>query len=404
MSRREGETGDALASGVIRWRPPDCADVAAPAAAAMLLTQAIAARPASAALHAKLADLLLDRYDFAAAAGALEAALALDPTMPGLGSRLGRCYNALGRYREAIDILAGGPPEYEHAMALAGLGLEADAEREFRAVLTANPDHRPACRRLCKILRRSGRTEELLATCQALDARGVGHAQLLYVWGTALALNGRDEAARAILLDRARVAEVALPVPEGFADIAAFNDALADEILTNKYRLNDFPVEDEANRGSSRVHALFAGRRPELIRLLLESLQTLAAAHAPARRGVFDPWVDARPAAAHLKAWGLIQRGADYEEWHSHPGGWLSGVYYVRVPQSVSSEGAGPGCIEFGPPTALERAMPNYVPVWRHRPREGTMLLAPSHYPHRTISTGADEYRISFAFDVVPEG
>ena len=80
----------------------------------------------------------------------------------------------------------------------------------------------------------------------------------------------------------------------------------------------------------------------------------------------------------------------------------MSGVYYVQVPACVSAGGAGPGCIEFGPPTALARGEPGFVPVQRHEPREGRLLLAPSHYAHRTIPTGAAEHRISFAFDVVP--
>jgi hypothetical protein len=272
----------------------------------------------------------------------------------------------------------------------------------LRAVLAADPNHRPAFRHYGKILRRSARLGELLAACGDLHARGAGHAQLLYVWGTALALAGREEEARAILFDRSRVAEITLPAPEGFADIAEFNAALAEEILTNPDRLSDFPAEDEANRGSSRVHDLFSGRRPELVGALMDSLQALVEAYAPPATGAFDPWLDARPAEAHLRAWGLIQRGGEYEEWHSHPSGWLSGVYYVRVPASVSAEGDGPGCIEFGPPTAVQRALPNHVEPWRYAPSEGRLLLAPSHYAHRTIPSGADSYRISLAFDVVP--
>ena len=390
---------------MIRWRPAERSTVAAPAAAESLLQQAIAARPDNAALRLKLANLELDRYGFAAAAPALEAALRLDATLPGARERLARCYNMLGRPREALDVLSGlESPEYQRGEAYAALGLETEAEREFRALLESDPFHSPASRRMSKLLRRSGRVEELLQLCEALNARGVGNAQLLYVWGTALALAGRPEQARAILLDRGRVAELALPVPGGFADIASFNLALAEEILTNPFRLSEFPVEEEANRGSSRVHALFSGRRPELIRLLMDSIQDITGAHAPPRSGDFDPWIDARPRAAHLKAWGLIQRGSEYEEWHSHPGGWLSGVYYVRVPASVSAGDDGRGCIEFGPPPPVARAMPDFIRPLRHVPREGHLLLAPSHYAHRTIPSGSDEYRISFAFDVVPEG
>jgi tetratricopeptide (TPR) repeat protein len=389
---------------VIRWRAPDCADVAAPAAAASLLERALAIRPDSAGLRVKLADLLLDRYDFSGAAPLLERALALDPAVEGARLRLGRCYNMLRRHREALDSLSAlSGPEFQRALAYVGVGLETDGERELRAVLAAAPAHGHALRHFSKLLRRQGRTEELADFCETLWARGVGHGQLLYSWGTALALLDRGEQALAILFDRGRVAELELPVPAGFADIAAFNQALAEEILTNPYRLADFPLNDEANRGSSRVHALFAGRRPELVAALLESLQALAEAYAPPRRGSFDPWLDARPAAAHLKAWGLIQRSGEYEEWHSHPGGWLSGVYYVEVPELVSAAGPGPGCIEFGPPPPVSRARPDLVPIWRHAPRAGALLLAPSHYAHRTIPTGADAYRISFAFDVVPE-
>jgi tetratricopeptide (TPR) repeat protein len=389
---------------MISWGQADRADLAPPTAAAALLAQAVSARPDSPLLRLKLADVLLERYDFASAAASLEAALDLDPELAGARSRLGRCYNALGRHRDALEALRACPgPLYERAMALTALGEAAEAEAELKALLSADPEDRQACRQLGKILRRSDRIEELLATCQSLHARGAGHAQLLYTWGTALALAGREEEARAILFDPSRVVELALPVPSGFCDISAFNAALAEEILSNPYRLSDFPVEDEANRGSSRVHALFAGRRPELVRQLLDALQAIVDRQEPPRAGPFDPWLGARPQNAHLKSWGLIQRGSDYEEWHSHPGGWMSGVYYMCVPRSVSAEDEGPGCIEFGPPPPVARAMPDFIPPLRHAPREGTLLLAPSHYAHRTIPSGADEYRISFAFDVVPD-
>lgn len=388
---------------MIRWRVASVANLAPPAAAALLLEQVIERRPTDAALRLKLADLSLDRFDFGTATNALEIALRLDPALPGVRQRLARCYNALARHPDALDALAVHQlPEFERAFAWEALGLTDEAEAELRAVLEVDPHHLQACRQLCKLLRKAGRTAELLELCEALAARGVSHAQLLYVWGTALALEGEHERARAILFDRERVAELRLPVPDGFADHAQFNAALADEILTNPHRLSDFPAEHEANRGSSRVHALLAGRRPDLISGLLESLQELADAWTPPRYGSFDPWVDARPAAAHLRAWGLIQRGGEYEDWHLHRGGWISGVYYVRVPKGVSAGGEGRGCIEYGPPTALERALPGYLPVWRHAPREGSLLLAPSHYAHRTIPSGLDEYRISFAFDVVP--
>jgi len=389
-----------------RWGPTLGDDVALPTVAGPLIDRAIAASPGNPVLRLKRADLSLDRFDFAAAASDLEAALHADPVMPGLRSRLARCRNALGRHGEALAV--GTEPGdahalYQHGLALDALGREQEAERAYRAVLEQEPHHRHACRKLCRLLRRADRNAEMLAVCEGLAARGAAHAQLFYDWGTAAALTGDIGRARGLLFNCARVAETALPVPEGFADIAAFNAVLTEEILGNPHRLSEFAPGEEANRGSSRVEALFAGRRPDLMRALLQSLQRLVDDYTPSPAGPFDPWRGARPAAARLRAWGLIQRGSEHEEWHIHRGGWLSGVYYVRVPRGISAEGEGPGCIEFGPPRPVARSQPNLIPSWRYAPREGMLLLAPSHYSHRTIPSGIDEHRISFAFDVVPD-
>lgn len=387
---------------MILWHQPEYENVAPPAVARALLKRAVAADPGNAALRVKLAHLALDRYDFAATAGAFEDALRIDPELDGVRPQLAYCYNQLGRHSDAIDALSAIVlPEYERGRAKVGAGRESEAEEEFRAVLAADPHHRLACRSLGKLLRGQGRIAALLKLCDDLSERGAAHAQLFYTWGTALALAGRDSDALALLLDPAHVRDMPLPAPRGFTDIAAFNAALAEELLSNPCRLTEFPLEEQANRGSSRVEALFAGKRPDLIRGLLGAIQHAVTLHCEAWAGDSGPWARARPKAAHLTAWGLIQRGGDYEEWHFHRRGWLSGVYYVRVPDAVSAAGEGRGCIEFGPPTALARALPDYIPTVRRQPREGMLLLAPSHYAHRTIPTGADEYRISFAFDVI---
>jgi tetratricopeptide (TPR) repeat protein len=389
---------------VIRWRPPEGEDVAPPEAARALLGRALERDPDNPELHSKLAGLALDRFDFAAAANSLQAVLRLDAAAPHVRPALARCLNMLGRHDSALAAFAeSDPADYERAFALMRLGRLGEAEAQLRALLAADPHHRHGCRQLCKLLRKSGRGVETLALCEALHARGARHAQLFHDWGWALALAGETDKARALLLDPERVAEIPLPVPEGFTDISSFNSALSEELLSNPYMLADFPSGEEANRGSQRVHSLFAGRRPELVRGLLATLQRVVEAWSPAPVGALDPWPAARPATARLKAWGLIQRGADYEEWHIHRGGWLSGVYYVRVPAAVATEGDGRGCIEYGPPPRLSAAMPGLIPPLRLVPREGFLLLAPSHYPHRTIPSGADEPRISFAFDVVPD-
>lgn len=389
---------------MILWHPPEAENVAPPAIARALLRRAIAADPGNPARHTDLGGLEMDAHDFEAAAASFETALRLDPNASRPRLALAYCLNLLQRHERVLELLSACEgPQQERGVALYRLRRLAAAEAEFRAVLAADPNHRHACRQLCKLLRKSGRAGESLSLCEDLHARGAANAQLFHDWGWALALAGEADRAGALLLDPARVAELELPPPPGFRDVAEFNTALAEELTGNPYVLSDFSEEEEANRGSKRVHSLFAGRRPELITGLLKSLQEVVEHWRPAAAGSFDPWLDSRPAAARLKAWGLFQRSDDYEEWHIHRGGWLSGVYYLQVPPSVSKAGDGRGCIEYGPPPRLAEAMPGLVPRRRVKPREGYLLLAPSHYPHRTIPTRAEKHRISFAFDMVPE-
>jgi tetratricopeptide (TPR) repeat protein len=384
----------------IQWGRPLPEGVGQPAIIRRLLETALAAEPARAALHVKLAHVHLDQLDYRGAAKCLEQAIALEPADAHARLLLARCYNMLGRSRDALHAAAPVEgPQYERAAALAELGDPA-AEQEFRRVLEVDPNHLSACRLLCRQLRRSGRHEELLGLCEELFARGGGSAQLLYNWGVALALTGDHERARRLMFDPMHIARMRLPVPDGFADIAAFNAALAEEILGSSNQISEFPEEVEANRGSRRVDNLFVGRRPELIGVLVHSLQQMADAYRPGQRGGFDPWPQLRPAQARLRPWGLLQRNEAYEAGHIHPLAWLSGVYYVRVPRGVSALGEGPGCLAFGPPAVLGTNRP---PATRYRPREGMLLFAPSHYEHWTIPSGLDEERISIAFDVIPE-
>ena len=389
---------------MIRWREAEREGVAAPAAAAALLRQALAARPDDSNLHLKVALLALDRFDFRAAANGFEEVLRLEPQTPFVRPQLAGCYNMLEQPGRALGVLADAPgAQQERGIALEALRRYTEAEAEYRAVLAADPHNRQACRRLCRLLRKADRRRDLLATCETLAERGVRHTQLLYDWGIALALNGEIERARAILLDPRRIAAEPLPAPDPWEGPAEFNAALAEEIMGNPDRLSDFVAAEAANRGSSRVHSLLSGRRPDIMRGLFRAIEAAVDSYGVEAATGFDPWPEARPRSARLNAWGLIQRGADYEEWHMHRDGWLSGVYYVQVPPGISAEGEGRGCIEFGPPEALEALVPGIVPRRRFAPREGLLLLAPSHYPHRTIPTGSDRLRISFAFDVVPE-
>jgi len=390
----------------LEWAPADLESGAAPAEMLSLLERAAAGGSAPPAFLLRLAAIKLHRYDHAGALDAYAAVLAREPDERSAALGAARCLLALERPREALDVLSGLEPDAA-VLLLSGtarpaLGDDASAEADLRTALAVQPSHSHALWRLNKLLRRQGRQAELLALCERLYEAGVDHTQLLYDWGAALARAGEDDRARAILFRPERVVRQRLAPPAEFGSAAAFNDALADELLSAPVRLREFPSAEQANRGSERVHSLLMGRRPELIQALVQRLEAAVSACLLPRLGAFDPWLDARPRRVRLQPWGLIQRGGAYEAWHLHRGGWMSGVYYVEVPDGVTTDGDGAGCIEFGLPRSLLRDRPDLADDWRHAPRPGDLLLSPSHFPHRTIPTGQDAHRISFAFDVVP--
>jgi Flp pilus assembly protein TadD len=402
---------------LIDWLPATSEDVLPPPVARALLQRSLQSADAGADPCVGLGNVYRDAYDFKEAARWFGEALRRDPSRLDARLKLARCLNVLRRSQDSLDVLDGIAPDTGAALALQAeahalrgiarvqLGHLVEAERELRTALELHAAHPIALLKLSKILRERGDVFALRELCETLAARGHRHARLLLDWGRALALTGERERSRCLLMNPRRIAERRLGALAGFSDVTTFNRALAEEILSNPYPIGDFPEDEEANRGSSRVHHLMAGRRPELVRALLRAIEQEIAALADDLRllGSFDPWVHAVPAKARLKAWGLIQRQGMYEAWHTHPGGWLSGVYYVSIPPIVSAEGEGRGCIEFGPPPSLAVAMPDLIAPRRYLPQEGMILMAPSHYHHRTIPTGADEHRISFAFDVVPD-
>ena len=88
---------------------------------------------------------------------------------------------------------------------------------------------------------------------------------------------------------------------------------------------------------------------------------------------------------------------------HVHYSGYVSGVYYVRVPLSSRRHRATApaGSRSAGRRHAFTTPV---APKLRFiEPREGQMLLFPSYFYHSTVPFSPAETRISVAFDALPE-
>lgn len=111
-----------------------------------------------------------------------------------------------------------------------------------------------------------------------------------------------------------------------------------------------------------------------------------------------------------LQGWANINRFGDYHDLHNHPHSYLSGTYYVAVPQQQENlpgrSDKRPGAISFYDPrpqanmTAI-RDDPQIEAEYTVLPAPGMLLLWPSflhHFVHPNLSR---ENRISISFNVV---
>jgi hypothetical protein len=141
----------------------------------------------------------------------------------------------------------------------------------------------------------------------------------------------------------------------------------------------------------------------DLVLLLQQSIVTAVNDYVGRLADQHHPWVKARPENGILHNWCVITDGDGYEEWHVHQNGWLSGVYYIAVPDRIVTGADTAGCIAFGLPDDLVGSDAAAAFGTRiERPASGTLLMFPSHCYHRTFAHGDHGRRICLAFDIWP--
>ncbi len=110
-------------------------------------------------------------------------------------------------------------------------------------------------------------------------------------------------------------------------------------------------------------------------------------------------FINSFPETYSVNAWyGKLLKGG-YRTSHIHPSGWLSGVFYLRVPELGNRE---EGAIEFSLRGYGYPVLDENYPRKRHCPKNGDLVLFPSSLFHGTIPFHTDEERLIIAFDLVP--
>ena len=339
------------------------------------------------------------------AAAALKRAVAANPgdadAYAYLGAALHRSADPEGAeaaYREALSR----NPRHGEAWLNLGITLQdtgrlAGAIEAYRQTTVIQPRSTLALNRLADAQLAAGHSGEALQTTSACLAADPGNSAALAARALALNELGRDAEAHAMLDYRHLVRPLDIRAPAGFADVAAFNAALREHVLSHPSL--SYEPEGHATRGGRHTGDLLDGEMGPVA--VLEGIVLEAAARYVRELGTAArDFVRALPPRPRLAMWAVVMDTEGYQLPHIHPAAMLSGVYYVDLPASI---GAGDedvaGWIEFGlPPEDIHLKRP--PPVALQRPVEGRLFLFPSYFYHRTIPFPGAERRICIAFDV----
>jgi len=311
---------------------------------------------------------------------------------------------ARDQFLEAVELAA---DSYDRSRALAMLGKallrlsDIDGARErLRQALEEDSSNRDAYKRLASIDLEANRDREAFDHAEQMVANGIAHPRVLAIRVLALAKTGRISEARCAAGFEAFMQSGIPAPPSGWSSIEAFNADLAQELLSHPgIRFNRYGA---ASNQTWRVDEPALARSklyPALQRLILRE----AASYVAALPDKNNPWLQARPQFSSLRSWCVMTDSEGFEEWHVHQNGWLSGAYYVDVPDFIVSGKGEEGCIEFSlPPGIVGEARKEAFGSHFFRPKSGLLMMFPSHSFHRTFAHKGNKRRICVAFDFIP--
>ncbi len=275
----------------------------------------------------------------------------------------------------------------------------AEAVAAYRSAYAFDPEDFGPANNLMAALMEARDYAGAIEHADNLLAAKPGHTTSLAYKYIALGELGRQNELGPFTDYAALVTRERLSPPPGYKDLADFNAALTREISaepTLAYERNTtrfgYQTDDIGFSTSPAIRALNA--------MLTAAVQRRADA---ARRSPSHDFDKAVPADFRLYSWGVIIREKGHQAPHFHPHGWLSGVYYVEVPDDITEDDpARSGWIEFGRGDERWNKPTTKMPTHRIRPEVGALLTFPSYFWHSTLPLRTDKPRISFAFDVIP--
>lgn len=416
-------------------------------AVAMLFERCIHCAPGDARAFYNLGVVRGRQGSYAAAIIAYQCALDIDPALSEARSNLATAMVADRRYEAALPILEAivedDPDNTAARVALAGVlrrqGELDRAEALLVEVLKRHAMHSGAMVELSYIHVARDQSEKALAlvidACASAPSRPELQKRLADLYrrtgaydlavlhydncltiapGTTEAFCHKYHAIREYALAGGAVSENApwfrdltatvfseiLDCPAGYESLAAFNSGAADYGGRHP-SLTWQPGDKTTRKGAQTNPTLLAGQMEGIPAILRRLVLDQVEIYLDRLDGEGMPFLRAiRPDEVRINMWCVFLEPGGHQLTHNHPAGWISGVYYLRIPASVTEDAGTAGCIEFGRPHADDYPLADRHPTLTVKPEPGMMVLFPSSLYHRTFPF-PDGQRVCLAFDVV---
>jgi tetratricopeptide (TPR) repeat protein len=312
----------------------------------------------------------------------------------------GELTEAISSQRRALEL----KPDYADALFNLGNAYRQTGESEaailsYRNALDLAPDYPGAATNLASSLLHLGRSQDALEACNEALKHFPGDRDA-YAFKAIAATEAGDPDLAASILSMDRVIRTKdFDTVDGFQDIAEFNKALTAHVLSHP-TLTWEPHNVATRHGQQTENLALEPKGPiaQLEQMIITAYdEYMSAASRPAGH----PYMQQIPDLSKIDIWGTVLDRMGHQAAHMHRNAWISGVYYVQLPDVMhGANESRSGWIEFGRPAdefpcAVEHEVRNF------EPREGRMFMFPSFEYHRTIPFESSEQRISIAFDLL---
>ncbi|MDG1462432.1 MAG: tetratricopeptide repeat protein [Gammaproteobacteria bacterium] len=315
-----------------------------------------------------------------------------------------------GKHQEAADLFESLREfaEYDESVLInlgfsyQQLGELEKASLAWRQAVDINPHNARAVSDLAYTLITEGNSKLALELCEGFLLRHPAEPLVLAAAAYSISA-GNHECSIPELLDYQNlIYPIKIKCPEGFASLDEFNSELG-KIITSDDSLTAEPL-NKSTSGGSQTGELELHSNPALqqLRDIIQSTIEKTCGQLKQHGLAKHPMLTKKASEYGLRAWGTLLNSGGRQTSHIHPTAWISGVYYVSVPEDLDGEA---GWIELGNPperTGILPQLPDNFATHRVKPEPGLIVLFPSYMYHQTISFKSASPRISIAFDALP--